>query len=90
MFEADTDFTASTPDEMTFKIGDVLEVLEKSLEGWWYAKYVMLYFDFYRFMQVNIVFLQSAKPRYHSRVCSKPAFTARNSICGNINLTVAE
>lgn len=38
MFEADTDFSASSADEMTFKIGDVLEVLEKSLEGWWYAK----------------------------------------------------
>lgn len=53
MFEADTDFTASSADEMTFKIGDTLEVLEKSLEGWWYARYVLSFDLFRAFIHVN-------------------------------------
>nr|XP_039263335.1 SH3 and PX domain-containing protein 2B-like [Styela clava] len=38
MYEAITDFKASSSDEMSFNYSDVVEVLEKNLEGWWYAR----------------------------------------------------
>ena len=38
MYEAVTEFVTDSNEEIGFVAGDLLEVLEKNLEGWWYAK----------------------------------------------------
>ena len=37
MYKATVDYTAEKDDELSYKKGDVMEILTKSLTGWWQA-----------------------------------------------------
>ena len=37
-FKALTSYTATSDDELSYKQGDVIEVIERSLDGWWTAR----------------------------------------------------
>ena len=39
-YEAMESYSAQSEDEVTFKTGDTIQVLSKSLDGWWKIKYV--------------------------------------------------
>ena len=35
-------YSAQSEDEVTFKTGDTIQVLSKSLDGWWKIRYVYI------------------------------------------------
>ena len=41
-YEAMESYSAQSEDEVTFKTGDTIQVLSKSLDGWWKIRYVYI------------------------------------------------